>query len=407
MTGKSRQTTGPHVLLLDQGQLTAPPIMRALKRGGARVTLAVDPAGPCSAARSRFVDAVVHRPSLADGPRFVEFARTMAGRGVEVLMPMGDAALMALQPLRPELQTIMGVAAPPAECVGIALDKGLTVQRAQHVASGPAVPVSATPGSAEEAADGWTGRFPVIVKPRVGTDTAGVRSARDREELARAFGRVTAERGPALVQEAVDYRPGEKFVLLYLFDDQGGLRAQYAQRVEHECRSIRRGAGSARQRGGSALLWRSSDDPDLLRQGRALLQILGWRGLASIEGAYDRRDGKPYLFEINPRLDGTGPLALAQGANLVHDACLVALERAPVRRLDHEAGHRARKNLLMMLGARDLRAALAVLDPRYAPPLPIRQDPVPVALECVRLLRKHLSVGTMIWAGSPRQRHNP
>lgn len=381
--------------------------MHALKRGGARVTLAVDPAGPCSAARSRFADAVVARPSLADGPRFVEFVGRMAGQGAEVLMPMGDLALLALQPLRRELAGVIAVAAPPAGCVAAALDKGVTVERARDVAGGLEAPVSAAPGTAEEAAASWAGRFPVIVKPRFGTDAAGVRSARDRAELRRAFACVTAGHGPALVQDAVDYRPGDKFVLLYLFDHLGEPCSRYAQRVQRECRSIRRGAGSASQRGGSALLWHSSAEPDLLRRGEALLRALGWRGLASLEGAYDRRDGKPYLFEINPRLDGTGSLALSRGINLVHDACLVALGQTPTCRLDQKAGPRARKNLLVMLAARDLRAALAVLDPRYAPPLPIRQDPVPVALECMRLLRKHVSVGTRMWTGSPRRRHSP
>jgi predicted ATP-grasp superfamily ATP-dependent carboligase len=395
------------VLLLDQGQLTAPPVMRALKRGGARVTLAVEPTGPRSAARSRFVDAVVPRPSLADGPRFVEFVARMVREGAEVLMPMGDHALLALQPLRRELEGIIAVAAPPAECVAVALDKGRTIERARGIGGGLTVPVSTLPETAEEAADTWPGRFPVIVKPRVGTDAAGVRSADDLVELRQAFACVTAGHGPALVQEAVDYRPGDKFVLLYLFDHRGELCSWYAQRVERERHSIRRGAGSASQCGGSALLWRSSHDPDPLRRGEALLRALGWRGLASIEGAYDRRDGRPYLFEINPRLDGTGPLALGRGTNLVHDACLVALRRTPARCLDHEAGRRARKNLFMMLEARDLRLALAVLDPRYAPPLPIRQDPVPVALECLRLLRKHVRVGTRAWGGPPPQRRSP
>ena len=67
-------------------------------------------------------------------------------------------------------------------------------------------------------------------------------------------------------------------VLLYLFDHLGEPCSRYAQRVERECRSIRRGAGSVSQRGGSALLWHSSAEPDLLRRGEALLRALGWRG---------------------------------------------------------------------------------------------------------------------------------
>ena len=350
---------------------------------------------------------MVHRPPLADGPRFVEFLAAMARDGCEVLLPMGDLALLALQPLRRELEGVIAIAAPATECVAIALDKSRTAECARRVGGGLEVPVSAAPATPEEAASTWTGRFPVIVKPRFGTDTAGVRSAHDHAELGRAFACVTAGHGPALVQEAVAYRPGDKFVLLYLFDHRGELCSWYAQRIDLERRSILRGAGTSTQRGGSALLWRSASDPALLRRGEVLLRALDWRGLASIEGAYDRRDGKAYLFEINPRLDGTGPLALSSGHNLVHDACLVALRREPVRRLAYRAGRRGRKNLLMMLEAREVRAALALLDPRCSPPLPLREDPVPVALECVRLLRKHVSGGTRACSWSPRLPHGP
>ena len=135
----------------------------------------------------------------------------------------------------------------------------------------------------------------------------------------------------------------------------------------------------------TALLWRSDSNANLLEKGRRLLASMGWRGLAGIEGAFGRRDGQPYLFEINPRLDATGTLALLRGPNLAYDACLVALQRVPPRRLDLVAGHRARKDLFIMLAARELRPALALLDPRFRPPVPIRLDPVPFVREVARL----------------------
>ena len=381
-------------MVIHQGQLGALAVMRALKRAGARVTLAIASPPPASAGASRYADRVVLQPPMGDRRRFLEFARDAARiGGVDVILPMGDAALVAMQPYRAELEAIVPVAAAPAANVAIAVDKAATIARARGVSEGLRVPATTTPLSAAEAAT-WRGRFPVLVKPRTGTGAVGVRLAGNTAELRRAFELTTREHGPALVQEVIDYRPGDKFVLLYLFDHGGDLAAWYDQRILLECRAIAVGDGTMRRRGGNSLLWRSDSNANLLEKGRRLLASMGWRGLAGIEGAFGRRDGQPYLFEINPRLDATGTLALLRGPNLAYDACLVALQRVPPRRLDLVAGHRARKDLFIMLAARELRPALALLDPRFRPPVPIRLDPVPFVREVARLLSKRLPGST-------------
>lgn len=380
----------PHVLLLGGTSLAPLPAMRALKREGARVTLglAEDAWGPCRA--SRFADAVLRHPPLADGCALARcLAQAIPAIGADIVMPMTDYALLAIQPWRVELERLAAVAAPPADCVALALDKGVTIERVRNSRAGMRIPRTILPSSASDAATMWQGPFPALLKPRTGTGTIGVRIVRDAEELRRAYQLVEEMHGPALVQEVIAYAPGDKFVLLYLFDNEGRLTCWCAQRVERECRAVTVGLGKDRQRGGNALLWGTSADDDLIERGVDLLRGLGWRGLCSVEGAFDR-DGQPVLFEINPRLDGTGSLALSCGVNLVYDACLIALGRPPRRHGATRAGLRARKNLMTMIEARDLRAALAILDPRYRPPVPVRQDPVPYLLEAWGIVRKRL-----------------
>ena len=261
-----------------------------------------------------------------------------------MVLPILDSALVALQPHRCQLEAIVPLALAPAECVATALDKSATVARARAVAGVLRVPATSVPGSAEEAA-AWSGRYPVVLKPRVGSGSEGIRVARDADELRHAFALVDRDYPRPLVQERIDYRPGDKFVLLYLFDHQGGLCTWYGQRIVRERRLLRVGTGEEPSRGGVALLWQSNLDDDLLTRGRTLLEAMGWRGLAALEGARDRRDGEYYLFEINARLDGTTSLAMRQGTNLAYDACLVALGHRPERRLDFAVGRRARKKL--------------------------------------------------------------
>jgi biotin carboxylase len=380
-----------HVFVLDGGAQFSPPIMSALRRRGARVTLAAGAGEACPAVASRFSDAVVRHPPLDDALRFTAFLRELVPRaGIDVVLPLVDEALVAVQPYREELERIVPLAVPPAGCVASALDKAETVARAHEIPGGFLVPPTIAPVTADEASRTWAGRFPVVVKPRTGTGSEGIRLARDREELARVFDLVSRRYPAPLVQERVEYLPGDKHVLLYLFDGRKELRSWYGQRVLLERKSLRVGVGQERARGGVSLLWESHNDEGLLRRGRQLLEGLDWRGLAAIECARDRRDGRHYLFEINARLDGTVTLPLRHGPNFAYDSCLVALGREPPLQLRFQAGRRARKGPFTMLDARELRSALSLLDPRVAPPLPILRDPLPLVREAARLIGKRL-----------------
>jgi carbamoylphosphate synthase large subunit len=380
-----------HILVLDGGAERSPAIMRALKERNARLTLGVGRGSVSPAAASRYPDDVVRHPPLQPGHEFLAFLQDLVrNSAVDVVLPLQDEALIALQSYRAELERIVPLAAPPADCVASALDKAVTVARARRVTDGLATPATIMPDTAAEAVEAWTGRFPVVVKPRVGTGAEGIRLARDENELARVFELVSRQYPRPLVQEHIEYLPGEKFILLYLFDDRRELRSWYCQRIFLDKKSLRMGVDRERTRGGVALLWETHEDLNLMRRGRVLLEALGWSGLAVIDCARDRRDGRYYLFEINARLNGSSTQALRRGPNFAYDSCLVALHRPLACHLDFAQGCRARNGPLTMLDAREWRSILGLLDPRFSPPIPILLDPAPLVWETVRLVRKRL-----------------
>jgi carbamoylphosphate synthase large subunit len=380
-----------HILVLDGGAERSSAVMRALKGRNARVTLGVGQGSASPAAASRYPDDVVRHPPLRQGQEFLAFLPDLVrNSAVDVVLPLQDEALLALQSYRAELERIVPLAAPPADCVASALDKAVTVARARHVTDGLVTPATIMPDTAAEAVEAWTGRFPVVVKPRVGTGSEGIRLARDADELARVFELVSRQYPRPLVQEHIEYLPGEKFILLYLFDDRRELRSWYCQRIFLDKKSLRMGVDRERTRGGVALLWETHEDLNLMRRGRVLLEALGWSGLAVIDCARDRRDGRYYLFEINARLNGSSTQALRRGPNFAYDSCLVALHRPLAGQLDFAQGCRGRNGPFTMLDAREWRSILSLLDPRFSPPIPILLDPAPLVRETVRLLRKRL-----------------
>ncbi len=371
--------------------LLAPVVARALRREGA--TVIRGHGADERPLRSRHYAGFLRHPPLDSGSAFTDFMLAHAAAdGDTVLLPGSDAALLALQPIRPGLDALMPVAAPPVEATAVALDKARTLAVAGTVEGGLLPPPTVVPESAEAAA-AWPGPYPVVVKPRTGTGTEGIRLARDADELRAAYALVAGRYDRPLVQMAVQFQIERKFHLYYLFDAEGRLRSWYGQRHLAERRSMTLGASERRIPGGVALLWSSWLDEELLERGRRVMAALGWRGLGFIEGAYDERDGQPYIFEINARTGGTQALSLGQGVNLVHDACLVALGRTPPERLHFADGVRAKRDPFSLLGSRDPAVMLRALDPRWQGSIPRLDDPLPVLQTAWRMLARRLGSG--------------
>ncbi|MDF1586233.1 hypothetical protein [Marinimicrococcus flavescens] len=366
------------VLLLGAaGSLLGPVVAAALARAGAQVVRGHGTGDP--PLHSRHHAGYLAHPPLGDPAALQAFMLAFARENPEtVLLPGNDAALLALQPVRHELDRLMPVAAPPPGVTAVALDKTRTMDLAAAVTDGLHPPPTITPENAEDAAARWNGPWPVVVKPRTGTGTEGIRLARDAAELRAAYALVAASYERPLVQMAVQFDIERKFHLFYLFDHTGRLRGWYGQRNLAEQRSMRLGASGRKIPGGVALYWQSWFDEPLLERGRRVMEAAGWRGLGFIEGAFDRRDGRPYMFEINPRIGGTQALSLKQGINFAHDACLVAQSRIPPERLRFATGVRAKRDPFTLLRTRDPRLMLRALDPTCTSSLPRLDDPRPL-----------------------------
>jgi predicted ATP-grasp superfamily ATP-dependent carboligase len=365
------------LLLGTAGSLLGPVIAAALTREGASVSRGHS--APDPPLHSRHYAGYVEHPPPSEPARFQDFVLDYArSHGDTVLLPANDPVLVALQPIRAELERLMPVAAPPPEATATALDKMRTVEATWRVSDALQSPPTILPTSADDAVARSPGPWPVVVKPRRGSGSEGIRLARDPQELHASYELVAAGYERPLVQMALQFDIRRKFDLYYLFDQAGRLRSWYGHRNIAEQRLVRLGATGRKVSGGGPLLWDSLFDEDLLERGRRLMAALGWRGMGFIEGAYDERDGKPYLFEINARLSGTQALSLSQGVNFAHDACLVALGRTPPERLRYRVGVRAKRDPVTLLESRDPAVMLRALDPTWVSSMPRLTDPRPI-----------------------------
>lgn len=221
-------------------------------------------------------------------------------------------------------------AVPPAEAFRIVLDKEKTLAHAAEL--GIPVPRSVQPRNLEEALAAGDGlHFPVVVK---WADPAAVASrlsahglplhkyeyAYDAPTLAAILRRYAPVEAFPLVQE---YAPGQGLGQFFLIHDGQALRRFQHVRVAEwppeggfssVCDSLPLEAHAALQ-----------------EQSIALLQRIGWRGVAMVEYRFDPATGRAVLMEINGRFWGSFPLAVQAGAGFALLAYwLAATGQAPV-----------------------------------------------------------------------------
>jgi predicted ATP-grasp superfamily ATP-dependent carboligase len=246
----------------------------------------------------------------ADSPaRFVDdVVRAARRRDTRIIVPVTDAALLALLPARKRIGDIE-LPWPDADVMRRVADKAVVTDLARTVGIAvPAQRVASTVAEALNAAEEL--RFPLVIKPSrsVREQPGGsltkltVAHAADASALRACLADLGPTALPVLLQERI-VGPGVGLSLL-IWD--GRVIAHFAHR------RLREHPPS----GGVSVYAESiAAAPDLVHQSAALLERLAWRGVAMVEYKVDAATGTPHLMEINGRFWGSLQLAIDAGVD--------------------------------------------------------------------------------------------
>lgn len=139
----------------------------------------------------------------------------------------------------------------------------------------------------------WT--YPVVVKPRIGNGSRGVKLVESAEEL----GRIQTAQEELIVQE---YLPGQEYSVDVLADRDGIVHAV----VPRERLKVDSGV---------AVASRTVLDGELMAAATRVAQAIGLQYVANVQ--FKRRaNGTPALLEVNPRFPATMPLTVEAGINM-------------------------------------------------------------------------------------------
>jgi carbamoyl-phosphate synthase large subunit len=225
------------------------------------------------------------QPGLS--PNFVDEIKLLCAHdGIDVVISTVDVELPPLARRRAELGAVL--AAPSLATLDVTLDKWELAQRCSRLLRVPVTRLLNEDGIRLN----WT--FPVIVKPRRGAGSRGVRLVADRAAL-EALGVDEA----LIIQE---HLPGDEFSVDVLADLDGHVVAAVPRT-------------RTRVDSGVSIAGRTVHDDGLESTAAAVANAIGLTGVANIQLRRDT-EGVPALLEVNPRFPGALPLTIAAGVDI-------------------------------------------------------------------------------------------
>jgi len=287
-------------------------IIRSLAAAGVRV-IACDHDRRALGLLSRHATASLMADPLTEPERFIGDLTALArAEGGGVLFATHDEAVAAIGPHEDAIADLLRRPWSPWGVMSRIIDKGHQHETARRI--GFPVPATVTPeGDADVAALARDLRFPVILKPRYAPEfrrrfRVQVLEAADAGELRRQWD-LAAEYGPQ-VSEVIPGGDDQLWTVGSYRDQAGRPLATFTGRKLRQWPP----------RFGTARAAESRWDPDLAARGHALLDALGFHGISQVETKRDRRDGRDYLIEVNPRSWLWVELATICGVNLPYVA---------------------------------------------------------------------------------------
>jgi carbamoyl-phosphate synthase large subunit len=225
-----------------------------------------------------------------DSPRFVGAVIDVCREhAIDVLVPTVDSELLPVAEARGEFERAgVSLVNPSAETLRICLDKWALHRRCEGAVRVPASVL------ADADFDPAAIELPVIVKPRSGSGSRGIRLITERGDLERLPRDATQ-----LVQE---HLPGPEHSLDVLARRDGRVLAV----VPRERLKVDSGI---------AVTARVTRDEALESFGRTVAERVGLTGVGNVQ-VKQAAGGEPALLEVNPRFPGSMPLTIAAGVNM-------------------------------------------------------------------------------------------
>ena len=291
------------VLVLDGDRRQALPVMRALRAGGHRITVACE-----SRLGMGWLSRLPHRrvlvPSAEKEPAaFVSALLKLLRREPhDVTIPLFDLCAHLIAKHKPALERHTRVPLVDLDVFMLARDKASTMRICQE--HGVPCPRTWFPEEQPIKAIARDVTWPALVKPRISHGAMGIRRAHDAAGLAEVYSKTVEEYGPSIVQEFIPQTDLQYKAQLFR-DRDGSYKAGV---VFNKLRYFP-------VTGGTSSANTTVQREDILESCRRLLDAMSWTSYADVDLIQDPRDGVAKVMEVNPRVTGSVKIAFVAGVD--------------------------------------------------------------------------------------------
>lgn len=311
------------ILVTDGEERAALAVTRSLGRSGHAVHIAASRNASLAGA-SRYARSETRTPHPLEEPRefFMAVQDIIERRQIQLLLPISEAALLAILPRRSLLSEVC-LPFPSYQSFEKARNKHTVLHAAGRVGlSVPRQQTLCTPAD-REGLNVAELEYPLVLKPSHSVVQESHRLRKwsvlhvdTADALLLALDRIPMSAYPILLQERI-LGPGIG-VFLLLWRDQ--LLASFGHRRLRE-----------KPPAGGVSVYRESVTPsdELVDLSRRLLDELRWEGVGMVEYKVQASTGRPYLMEVNPRFWGSLQLAIDAGVDFPAILVAAALGEAP------------------------------------------------------------------------------
>ncbi|MGB5162361.1 MAG: ATP-grasp domain-containing protein [Thermoanaerobaculia bacterium] len=298
MRPNAQPQNSPPTLVVGSNHRIAIAIARCLDRHGILVDIAFPRDVPCRSVHIRKRHSI---GSLEDGPAVANSLLQLIERdGYDTILATNDLALAAIAQHRHLLSASAHIGCPAAEVVASVLSKEKTFAAAQALDF--RLPGTQTGATVDQLEDLRLG-FPIVAKPldKALRSSVKVLHIENEEEFESFLSDWRGVHHHFLFQE---YVPGIGLGVELLIDS-GRTLAVFQHHREEDLPAT----------GGVGVLARAvHPDEQLVQKSKALLDHLGWQGVAMVEYRYQPETREATLIEVNGRFWGS--LALSDVAGL-------------------------------------------------------------------------------------------
>lgn len=337
------------VLVLEVQAKASLPILESARRHRRRV-IAGAPQRCCAGMFSRYPHERVLYPSPTAAPdAFKTWLLTFVEqRRPEMLYPTGDPVTAACAREQDTLRQWTRLVLPPYEQFAKGRSKVGTMRAAKE--AGVAIPDTWYLENNDLERLASAARYPCLIKPAVSAGARGITRIESAAELREQFPRLQVQYGECYVQDYVPQTGMQYKTDMVMADGRDLLAGVVYEKLRYYPPN-----------GGSSVLNRTVERPDILQAAATLARHLQWHGFCDFDFITDPRDGEVKLMEINPRFPESFRATYAAGLDMVEMLWELAHGRHPAAVTQYRTGQYLRflpGDVMWLLTSKDRRRHL-------------------------------------------------